>query len=229
MQNMINPCAAAIATVLVAAAAPAALLAQGKPAAMVEEVKNAPGAGVEFTDYVFPGQRIQLGPRGELKLSYLASCRSETIRGGTVTIGENQSNVAGGRVDGVEKPCDTKRFAANVQTAEAGAGVKRLTPFDSKSWAEVALASPRPIFRWDGKGNANIRILDENRRQVWAATTAKSFAEYPANAPPLEPGAPYVVEVSGLGAPFYARFSIDPDLEIADTVANRTVPLTRGP
>ncbi|WP_119417747.1 hypothetical protein [Desertibaculum subflavum] len=229
MQRQIKSGAAAIALALAALAVPVTSLAQGRPAAMVEEVKNAPGAGVEFTDYVFPGQRIQLGPRGELKLSYLASCRSETIRGGTVTIGESQSSVAGGRVEGAEKPCDTKRFTASVQTAEAGAGVKRLTPFDSKSWAEVALASPRPIFRWEGKGNASIRILDENRRPVWSATTPKSFAEYPANAPPLEPGAPYVVEVSGLGAPLYARFSIDPDLEIADTVANRTVPLTRGP
>lgn len=227
MQIRIMSCA--VVTAFAAMAAPAVSLAQGKPAAMVEEVKNAPGAGVEFTDYVYPGQRIQLGARGELKLSYLASCRSETIRGGTVTVGESQSSVAGGRVEAADKPCDTKRFAASAQTAEAGAGVKRLTPFDSKSWAEVALASPRPIFRWDAKGNANVRILNENRQTVWSATTAKSFVEYPASAPPLEPGAPYVVEVSGIGAPFFARFSIDPGLEIADTIANRTVPLTRGP
>lgn len=229
MQGQFKWGVAAVVAALVSVATPEGPLAQGKPAAMVEEVRNAPGAGVEFTDYVFPGQRIQLGARGELKLSYLASCRSETIRGGTVTIGESQSSVAGGRIEGAEKPCDTKRFAADVQTAEAGAGVKRLTPFDSKSWAEVALATPCPIFRWDGKGNASIRILDENRKPVWSANTTKSFVEYPANAPALEPGAPYVVEVSGLGAPFYARFSIDPGLEIADTVANRTVPLTRGP
>jgi hypothetical protein len=217
------------AVALAAATAPLAALAQGRPAAMVEEVKNAPSAGVEFTDYVFPGQRIQLGPRGELKLSYLTSCRSEIIRGGTVTIGEQQSSVAGGRMEGAAKPCDTKRFAANVQTAEAGAGVKRLTPFDSKSWAEVARATDRPVFRWDAKGNATVRVLNEDRQAVWTATTAKSFIEYPRSAPKLEPGMPYVVEVSGIGAPFYARFSIDPDLEIADTVTNRTVPLTRGP
>ena len=220
-----------LAAALIVAATPLVALAQGagKPAAMVEDVKNAPAAGVEFTDFVFTGQTIQLGARGELRLSYLASCRNETIRGGTVTVGERQSSVAGGRVDGSEKPCDTKRFAANVQTAEAGAGVKRLTPFESKAWAEVALKSDRPIFRWDGKGNATIRVLNENKQAVWSASTAKSFVEYPATAPMLEPGMPYVVEVAGIGAPFYARFSIDPDLEIADTVANRTVPLTRGP
>ena len=221
----------ATAIVLFAALLPNAALAQGagKPAAMVEDIKNAPSAGVDFTDYVFPGQTIQLGQRGELKLSYLASCRSETIRGGTVTVGEQQSTVSGGRVEGTQRPCDTKRFAANVQTAEAGAGVKRLTPFESKAWSEVALKSAQPIFRWDGKGNATIRVLNENKQAVWSGASAKSFIEYPASAPRLEPGMPYVVEVAGIGAPFYARFSIDPDLEIADTVANRTVPLTRGP
>jgi hypothetical protein len=221
----------ATAILLFAAIVPAAAFAQGagKPAAMVEDIKNAPAAGVEFTDYVFPGQTIQLGQRGELKLSYLASCRSETIRGGTVTVGEQQSTVSGGRVEGTQRPCDTKRFAANVQTAEAGAGVKRLTPFESKAWSEVALKSAQPIFRWDAKGNATIRVLNENKQAVWTGSTAKSFIEYPAGAPRLEPGMPYVVEVAGMGAPFYARFSVDPDLEIADTVANRMVPLTRGP
>lgn len=227
----VMPYAAALAaTALIAQVSfSQASFGQTKPAAMVEDIKNAPSAGVEFTDYVFPGQTIQLGQRGELKLSYLASCRSETIRGGTVTVGEQQSTVSGGRVEGTQRPCDTKKFAANVQTAEAGAGVKRLTPFESKAWSEVALKSSRPIFRWDGKGNATVRVLNESKQAIWSGSTAKSFIEYPSSAPRLEPGMPYVVEVAGIGAPFYARFSVDPDLEIADTVANRTVPLTRGP
>lgn len=217
--------------VLAATALPLSVHAQARPqpAAMVEEVKNAPAAGVEFTDYLFPGQTVQLGQRGELRLSYLASCRSETIRGGNVTIGDRQSVVSGGRIQGTEKPCDTKRFAASTQTAEAGAGVKRLSPFDSKDWAEVSLASGKPIFRWEPKGNATIRVLNfETKQVVWSGSAVKNYLEYPATAPALQPGMPYVAEVIIAGGKHYAKFSVDPDLEIADTVTNRTVPLTRG-
>lgn len=49
-------------------------------------------------DYVEPGQVIRLGAADGLVLGYLKSCWRETITGGTVTVGTEQSQVAGGEV-----------------------------------------------------------------------------------------------------------------------------------
>ena len=62
------------------------------PVALVEEVSGAP-AGVEFMDYVETGKTIELGARGGIVLSYLNSCVRETINGGTVKVGTDQSDV----------------------------------------------------------------------------------------------------------------------------------------
>jgi hypothetical protein len=222
-------CAGAIFAAIGADAA----LAQGggQASALVEEIKAAPKAGVDFMDFVYPGQNVDLGVRGELVLSYFANCREETIRGGTVTIGEKQSSVQGGRVAARTRSCDSRKFAATTQTAEAGAAVKRLTPFDAKAWAEAALKSRHPIFRWDGEGVVTVRVLETEAappRVVWTGTTSKNWIAYPARAARLKTGLPYEVEVTGgtIGTA-HANFSIDPGLEIADTVSNRTVPLRR--
>jgi len=224
-----NPPLLAIATLVAAAAAlPAAAQNRGSASALVEEVKAAPGAGVDFMDYVYPGQTIALGSQGQLVLAYFEGCRVETIRGGTVAVGSASSTVQGGQLRAATRPCDQKKFAATVQTAEAGAAVKRIeTPFDKRSWSETAIRSGKPMFRWqDAGGPVTVKVLDQETKQVvWTTQTSKSYAEYPAR-PPLQPGVPYAVEVSGPKGSMGARFSIDPDLELADTLLNRTVPVT---
>src|SRR5690242_16937624 len=124
--------AVAISAALQAAAGGTAALAQqgGNPAALVEDVKAGGSAGVDYMDLVYPGQSIPLGAQGQLVLGYFSSCRVETIRGGTVTVGTLESRVSGGQIRATNRPCDPKRFAATTQTAEAGAAVKRVTPFD---------------------------------------------------------------------------------------------------
>ena len=62
-------------------------------------------------DYVEPGKTIQLGARGGIVLSYMSSCMRETISGGTVTVGTEQSEVAGGRVVRAKVPCDAGKLA----------------------------------------------------------------------------------------------------------------------
>ena len=62
------------------------------PVAVVEEVKGKV-VGVEFMDYVTPGTVIKLGPKGSIVLGYLKSCWRETITGGTVVVGVEQSLV----------------------------------------------------------------------------------------------------------------------------------------
>jgi hypothetical protein len=66
--------------------------------ALVEDV-NSKSAGVQSMDYVAAGKQIRLGNQDTLVLSYLKSCWRETIAGGTVTVGAEQSDVAGGHVE----------------------------------------------------------------------------------------------------------------------------------
>ena len=74
------------------------------PAAVVEDLAgNVPG--VQFMDYVEPGQVIRLGAHDRIVLSYLKSCWRETITGGTVTIGTDQSEVRSGEVTRMGGQC----------------------------------------------------------------------------------------------------------------------------
>src|SRR3954469_8520515 len=97
--------AAALSLVAVTTAASARAPAPRVPTALVEDVKSAT-AGVEFMDYVGKGQVIKLGADDVLVLSYLKSCAHETITGGTVTVGLQQSDVQNGKVVRAKVLCE---------------------------------------------------------------------------------------------------------------------------
>jgi hypothetical protein len=65
--------------------------------ALVESF-NGNTSTVERLDYLRPGQVIRLGTTETLVLTYMTSCIRETIRGGTVTIGTQASDVQSGEV-----------------------------------------------------------------------------------------------------------------------------------
>src|SRR5262245_56447724 len=94
--------------------------AQG-PAAVVEEVSGK-SAGVEFMDYVTPGKVIRLGRQDTIVLGYLKSCWRETIVGGTVTVGTEQSDVQGGKVERTQVKCDAGHMQLSDSQAVQGAG-----------------------------------------------------------------------------------------------------------
>lgn len=100
------------------AALPAAHAAD-KPAAMVESV-SAPIAGVGAMDYLQPGQTITLGTGTVLVLDYLASCVRETITGGTVQIGPEQSTVANGHVQRRQMECDGAELQLSAAQSDTG-------------------------------------------------------------------------------------------------------------
>ena len=75
-------------------------------------------------DYVEPGQVIRLGAADGLVLGYLKSCWRETITGGTVTVGTEQSQVAGGEVARVLVQCEGGNSSATRQ-AVPGATAER--------------------------------------------------------------------------------------------------------
>jgi hypothetical protein len=96
------------------------------PTALVEDVKSAT-AGVEFMDYVGTGQSIELQPRDTLVLGYLRSCQHETITGGIVRIGADQSDVQGGKVVRTKVACNGgKMQLASAEANASGASSFRL-------------------------------------------------------------------------------------------------------
>jgi len=71
----------------------ASTAAADSPAAVVEDVKGKV-TGAEFMDDVTPKAVIKIGDGGSVVLSYLKSCRRDTIRGtGTVVVSTEESAV----------------------------------------------------------------------------------------------------------------------------------------
>jgi hypothetical protein len=98
---------------------PAAHAAAQAPVALVEDVKGSP-SGIEMMDYVVPGRVIKLGAADTITLGYLKSCWRETITGATVTVGPEQSDVQGGRVNRERVACDAGRMQLTAETASKG-------------------------------------------------------------------------------------------------------------
>ena len=95
------------------------------PVAIVEDVTGKE-ATVQFMDYVTPGTIIKLGAADTLILGYMRSCWRETIKGGAVTVGAEQSTVVGGEVKRQKVECDGGRMRlSTAQAGQAGAMVFR--------------------------------------------------------------------------------------------------------
>jgi hypothetical protein len=127
-------------------AAGSAALAAPLQVALVENVTGNP-AGVEFMDYLESGKVIALGPRDTIVLSYMSSCVQETITGGTVTVGTDQSEVQAGKLARTTVQCEAgKMLLAAEQAAQFGGRIFRSAPP-----AKVAASDPSPAFTLYGR------------------------------------------------------------------------------
>lgn len=90
------------------------------PVAVVEDVTGSP-SGIQFMDYVEPGQVIRLGAHDTIVLGYLKSCWHETITGGTVTVGTEQSAVVGGDVARSKIVCEGGKMMLTAELADKSA------------------------------------------------------------------------------------------------------------
>lgn len=133
----------------------------GEPAALVEDVA-AKGAGVDFMDYVDAGRVIRLGTGGSLVLSYLKSCVRETVTGGTVTVGLDQSRIEGGKVAREVVSCDGGKLALTTeQSAKSGTMVFRKAPSaGSLPPPAIVLYGTAPVIDLPGGGDLVIERLD---------------------------------------------------------------------
>ena len=130
-------------------------------------VENVTGnrAGVEFMDYLETGKIIQLGPRDSIVLSYMSSCMRETINGGTVTVGTDQSEVQAGKVARTKVPCDAgKMLLAADQAVQFGGKIFRSAPSANVSATDsnsLTLYGRSPIVELKAPGTLLIERIDQ--------------------------------------------------------------------
>ncbi|HEY0435993.1 MAG TPA: hypothetical protein VGC92_05100 [Phenylobacterium sp.] len=203
----------------------------GTDAVAVVEAASA-GAPVRQMDYLFARQTVALGPKGTMTVSYLSGCLTEQIAGGTVTIDAGGSRVSGGKLAPRTTPgCKAARPVILASASEAGATVNRITPFTAANWDERTLKGGPPVFKWAAAGPVTLRVKDMDKPGepvVWQGQANADWIAYPASgAPALAPGEPFKAEVmAGDRVLASALFSIDPALDVADSLANRVVPLS---
>jgi len=128
------------------------------PAAIIEDI-NAPKSGLAFMDYLSTGQIIKLDAKDSITLGYLQSCRRETITGGTVTIGTEQSSVSKSQLMREDVECDGGHAELSGQSKSTSAALA----FRSGSkkvglrQPEVTIYGNSPIFRL-AQANAELSV-----------------------------------------------------------------------
>lgn len=188
--------AAALVLACAAATLCAAPAAAEGPVAVVEEVTGKIPK-VEFMDYVEAGRVIRLGPRNSIVLGYMTSCRRETIAGGTVTVGREQSTVENGKVARVRVDCDAGRIQpTDRQARQGGATVVR------SAVPPITLYSRSPLVEVSGPGTLVIEPADQTgERRTFSLTEANlvrgRFYDLAKADKPLTQGVVYVASFEG--------------------------------
>jgi len=153
------------------------------PVALVEDVRGNP-AGIEIMDYVATGKVIKLSSRDSIVLGYLTSCWHETVTGGTVIIGREQSDVQGGKVTRTKVACDGGKIALTGRQAQDSAGTifrsadeePLLTLYGLSPFVEATGGDALLIERTDGLEEVHIVTLPARqgtRRSFYDFATAK--------------------------------------------------------
>ncbi len=163
------------------------------PSAIVEDV-NASGAGVAFMDYVAPGRVIRLGAKGTVTLGYLRSCLRETITGGKVTVGTEQSEVAGAKLVRELIECDGTKLLLTAERAAEGLGaVFRAPPAGSGGLPQAlfTLSGASPVISLSRPGGTV--VLERLDRDAPAMTipVEGGFADLADLNKTLKPGGIY--------------------------------------
>jgi hypothetical protein len=133
-----------------------------QPVAIVEDVQGKV-TGAELMDYLSPRAVIKLGDKGSITLSYLNSCRRETISGiGTVIIGTEESSVHLAEVKAETTPCDAAHAHANErETSEAAATIVRgLGNEVTANNPQAMLYGASPLVEVKGRGELVMERLD---------------------------------------------------------------------
>jgi hypothetical protein len=191
----------AVASLLIAAT-PVAARAQ---VALVEDVSSK-SAGVEFMDYVPLGKVIRLGKNDTLVLSYLKSCWRETITGGNVKVGAEQSEVENGKVERRKVDCDGGKLILTAQQASQSAGMVVRGMVESRPHQtpepQITLFGVSPVIEIKGGGDLMIERLDQPGERLAIKVAGPqlkrgAFYDLASAGKALAPGGTYRASVGG--------------------------------
>jgi len=163
--------AAGVAMVLLAGAGAAQA---AEPSALVEDVVGSP-AGVQIMDYVSAGTVIKLGAGDKLVLDYLHSCVHETISGGTVTIGAQESKVAAGQVKREKTSCDGGKLNLSTEQAAASGTLVFRKPPGTTAAPQRTLYGSSPLIETGGPGHLTLERLDRPGEKLEIEVGAKQL------------------------------------------------------
>ena len=183
----------------------------GDPVALVEDVSGSP-AGIQPMDYLAVAKVIHLEATDGVIIDYLHSCVRETIQGGQVTIGTDQSVVAGGTLKRETVECDggTLRLTAD-QAAKSGVVVFRKPPKPGQTPVDRTLYGTSPVIQLSGGGRLMVERLDKPGERVdiriaKADLVRGSFYDFAKAGQALHAGGVYRASANGRAV----VFKIDP-------------------
>jgi hypothetical protein len=221
MKSILSAAVAFLAFTGIAAAAGQA------PVAVVEDVQGKV-TGVQFMDYVVPGQVIKLGEGGMVTLSYMKSCWRETISGiGTVLVGTDQSSVHLSQFKADKVPCDpSEAERISKQSSESAATVVRSLNVVAES-PPLVLHGQSPMVVVSERGKLEIERLDVKgeRHEVdltMAPLTRGRFYDLAKANIALTPGGTYSIVLNSKSAKFVVAADAKPG---ASPVIGRLVSL----
>jgi hypothetical protein len=168
------------------------------PTAIVEST-NGQVSGADFMEYVIPGHVIKLGANGSVVLAYLTSCMRETISGGVVIVGNDESRVSLGEVSREKTNCDPAQAQVPVNASSGGgmvfrgrpeqqpaAPLPRVTIFSLTPLIDVGDAGKLTIERTDKPGEVHEAMLSKT------ALVKQKFYDLAAAKLELKPGGVYL-------------------------------------
>jgi hypothetical protein len=186
-----------------------AAAAAERPVALVEDM-HGKVPGIEFMDYVTAGQVIKLGPKDSIVLGYMNSCWHETITGGVVTVGEEQSTVSAGRIDRSKVACDTGQMQLVARGPQSAGTTFRGAP-ESTPRPQLTIYGRSPLVQVRDAGLLVVERLDKpgDRYEVRIGANAPlrgQFYDFAKSGKSLSADATYVAR---LGAQEIV-FKVDP-------------------
>ena len=170
--------------------------AADSPVAVVEDIKGKV-TGAEFMDYVTARSVIKIADGGSVVLSYLKSCRRETISGaGTVVVGNEESIVDQAVLKAEKTNCDSNQANATTKdTSAVAATLLRSATATSLPAPQLTLYGASPFVQAKGRGTLVVRRLDlagERHQIALGGTQLKGkFVDFAGENVALVPGGLY--------------------------------------
>ena len=170
--------------------------AADSPVAVVEDIKGKV-TGAEFMDYVTPKAVIKIADGGSVVLSYLKSCRRETISGaGTVVVGNDESIVDQAVLKAEKTNCDPNQANATTKDTSGVAATLLRSATEAKlPEPQLTLYGASPLVEAKGRGTLTVRRLDlagERHQIALGGTQLKGkFVDFAGENVALVPGGLY--------------------------------------